>query len=142
MGKKTQQNFLYIDFTQVQCKIQITRLDGFLCSKWNFSSHNYLIYVCVQMSEVPPLFILIRNPNNSIGPNYPPNQGRLALGDSKLHFSNTFVGTTDPNYNKDFTSILYMTNYINDIPNRRNNIPERVITIMIQIIIYSTITFL
>ena len=30
------------------------------------------------------------------------------------------MGTTDPTYNKGFTSRLYMTKYINDIPNRRN----------------------
>ena len=35
------------------------------------------------------------------------------------------MGTIDPTYNKGFTSRLYMTNYINDIPNQRNTISER-----------------
>ena len=63
----------------------------------------------------------MEKPNNSIGTTSPTNHGRLDLGDSKIHFYNTFVGTTDPTYNEGFTSRLYMTNYINDIPNWRNN---------------------
>ena len=61
----------------------------------------------------------MENPNKLIGSASPPsNKGQLALGDSKIHFNNTFVGITDPTYNGGFTSRLYMTNYINDIPNR------------------------
>ena len=65
--------------------------------------------------------------------NYHPNQGQLDLGDSKLNFNNSFVGTTHLTYNKGFTSILYLTNYINDIPNCRKNIPIGEIIIIIKI---------
>ena len=82
----------------------------------------------------------MENPNNPTGPTSPPNQGRLALGDSKIHFNNTFVGTTDPNYNIGFTSILYMNKYINDIPNWRNNISKMSKTIITKNRISSTIT--
>ena len=67
-------------------------------------------------------------PNNPKGSTYPFFQGQLALEDSKIHFNNTFVGTTDPTYNEGFTSRLYMTKYINDIPNQRNNISKEMNT--------------
>ena len=35
------------------------------------------------------------------------------------------MGTTNMTYNGGFNSRIYMTNYINDIPNQRNNIFER-----------------
>ena len=34
MGEKPQQNFLDIDFNQVQCKTQEIRLDNFLLLRW------------------------------------------------------------------------------------------------------------
>ena len=84
----------------------------------------------------------MEKPNNPTRPNSPPKQGRISLGDSKIHFNNTFVGTTDPTYNGGFTSRLSMNNYINEIPNQRNNISKEVITIIIQNIISSAVTFL
>ena len=70
------------------------------------------------MSEAPPLFILtVENPNNPTWSTYPPKQGQIYLGDSKIHFNNTFVGPTDLTYNGIFTSRLYMNKYNNDIPN-------------------------
>ena len=66
----------------------------------------------------------MEKPNNSKGPTSRSNQDRLALGYSKINFNNTFVGTTDPTYNGGSNSRHYMTNYINDIPNRRNNISK------------------
>ena len=77
------------------------------------------------MRCLPYLYGSVENPNNPIGLNSPPNEDQLVLVDSKMHFNNTFVGTTDPNYNEGFTSRLYMTNYINEIPNQRNNILAR-----------------
>ena len=72
-------------------------------------------------------------PNNLIGPTSPCFQGGLALEDSKIHFNNIFVGTTDPNYNRGFTSILYMNKYINDIPIRGTTSPKgEIIIIIIQ----------
>ena len=126
MGKKTQQKFLYIDFTQVQCKTQGIRLDCFLSSRWIFSSLSreiaWFMFVSKWGMRLPYLYWLVERPNNPIELTYRPNQVRLAFGELKLHFNNTFVGTTNPTYNEGFTSRLYMTKYIIDIPNRRNKL--------------------
>ena len=66
------------------------------------------------------LYRSAKRPNNPTGLTTPCFQGRLYLKDSKIHFNNTLVGTTDSTYNIGFTSRLYMANYINDIPNQRN----------------------
>ena len=52
------------------------------------------------------------------------------------------MGTTDPTYNRGFTSILYMMNYINDIINQRNNIYERGNNLNDKNRITSTVIFL
>ena len=57
--------------------------------------------------------------------NFSSQLGHTFLGILKNHFNNTFVGTTDLTYNKGFTSRIYMTKYINDIPNMSNNISGR-----------------
>ena len=123
MGKNPTK-FLFIDFTQVECKNQRTRLDYFLSSRWIVSSHSSAIawVRCVSkwVRFLPYLYWSVENPNNPTGSTSPCFKGQLVLGDSKIHFNNTFVGTTDPNYNKGFTSIIYMNNYINDIYNRSN----------------------
>ena len=129
MEKKTHQKFLYIDFTQVQCKIQRTKIDCFLSSKWIVSSHSsataWVLCVSKWLRHLPYLYWSVEKPNNPTRLTSPCCQGWIFLGESKTHFNNTFVGTTNPTYNGGFTSRLYMTNYINDIPNRRNNISGR-----------------
>ena len=69
------------------------------------------------------------------------------MGDQK-HIYIISLGTITPNYNGAFTSTLYMTNYNNDISNWRENISERrdnkstiIITIIIIQIISSEVTF-
>ena len=129
MGRKTQQKFLYIDFNQVQCKIQRIRLDFFLSSKWIVSSlsnaTDWVFYLSKWGGNISYLYYSFERDNNPTGPTSPCSQGRHSLGDSKIHFDNTFVGTTDLTYNKGFNSRLYMIKYINDIPNQRNNISRR-----------------
>ena len=61
VGEKTQQNFLYIEFDQVQSKtptiIIVYPLPQYTLS---LSLAQYLSVGCVRMREVPHLFIFIR----------------------------------------------------------------------------------
>ena len=129
MGKETQQNFMDIDFNQVHCKTQEIRLDNFLLLRWIVSPLSNELAWVHNLSKwgrhLTYLYTSTKKSNNPTWWTYPQFHVLLALWDSKIHFNNTFVGTTDPNYNRGFKSRLYMTSYINDIPNRRNNISER-----------------
>ena len=69
------------------------------------------------------------------------------MGDQKYIYIIS-LGTITPNYNGAFTSTIYMTNYNNDISDWRENISERrdnkstiIITIIIIQIISSEVTF-
>ena len=101
-------------------------LDYFFSSRWTtpsfFSATAWVLSVSKWGRCLPFLYWSVEIPNNPTGLTSPHFQGRLALGDSKIHFNNTFVGTTNLTYNGGFASRLYMTKYINDIPNRTNNI--------------------
>ena len=123
------QNFLNIEFNQIQCKTQRIRLDIFLLLIWSVSPlYNELLWI-LYLSKwgrfLPYLYWSVERHNKETQINSTPNHGLHALGYSKIHFNNTFVGTNDPICNKGITSIIYMVKYINDIPNKRNNIYER-----------------